>query len=77
MKHRPAILMAVVVAAVAVYSVGKSAHNKKVFAAQKALGHNCFVAKDDCAIHRRRQAQASGRIPQVDLYWRTHNTKRA
>ena len=36
MKHRPAILMAVVVAAVAVYSVGKSAHNKNVFAAQKA-----------------------------------------
>jgi Cytochrome P460 len=36
MKHRPAILMAVVVAAVAVFSIGKSAQNKKVFAAQKA-----------------------------------------
>ena len=36
MKHCPAILMAVVVATVALYSVGKSAHNKKVFAAQKA-----------------------------------------
>jgi hypothetical protein len=36
MKHRPAILIAVVVAAVAVFSVGKSAQNKKVFAAQKA-----------------------------------------
>ena len=36
MKHRPAILMAVVVAAVAVFSLGKSAQNKQVFAAQKA-----------------------------------------
>ena len=36
MKHRPAILMAVVMAAVAVFSLGKSAQNKQVFAAQKA-----------------------------------------
>jgi hypothetical protein len=35
MKHRPA-LMALVLAAVAAFSVGKSAHNKDVFAAQKA-----------------------------------------